>query len=200
MTQEQVLATIQKIANRLCSKYKFGYYDIDDLKQETFLAAVEALEKYDGIRPLENFLQVALKRKLINLKRNKYQRIEKPCLKCPLYNKNVESECDKYTDKQECNLYKNWYKRNQDKKNLVEPICFENVDDESEQTMRYTDSILSNLSEAEVLETLEANLPADLRKDFIKLRFGAKLSRYHRAKIQEAIFQILEEKGLIDNE
>ena len=200
MTETQVIKVIEKVINRTCSKYTFGYYELDDIKQEAFIIAINALEKYDGVRPLENFLQVDLGNKLKNLKRDKYQRIEKPCLKCPLYNTSIESQCDKYTDKTECDLYKNWYNRNETKKNLVVPICFNNVDDEKEESMKYTDSVLSNLSEAEILQIVEENLPADLRKDFIKLRFGATLSRHYKSKIQEAIVEILEAKGLLDDE
>lgn len=200
MTEVQVIKVIEKVINRTCSKYTFGYYERDDIKQEAFIIAINALEKYDGVRPLENFLQVDLGNKLKNLKRDKYQRIEKPCLKCPLYNLSIESQCDKYTDKTECDLYRNWYNRNETKKNLVVPICFNNVNDEQEESMKYTDSVLSNLSEAEILQIVEENLPADLRKDFIKLRFGAKLSRYHKAKIQEAIMEILKSKGLLDDD
>ncbi len=198
MTEEQVLVIIQKIVNRTCSKFVFGYYDREDIKQEAFMAAMKALEKYDNIRPLENFLQVDISNKLKNLKRDKYQRIEKPCLKCPLYNLMKDSQCDKYEDKTECDLYRNWYNRNETKKNLVTPICFTNVDDEQEDSMKYSDTVLANLTQSEVMQVIEENLPSELRKDFIKLRFGAKLSKQQKNHIQQVILEILTEKGLTD--
>ena len=60
MTEDQVLQTIQKVVRRVAHKYKFAYYDYDDICQEGFLIAIEGLERYDGHRPLESFLSVTI--------------------------------------------------------------------------------------------------------------------------------------------
>jgi len=31
---DEVLETIEKVVNNVASKYKFGYFDLDDIKQE----------------------------------------------------------------------------------------------------------------------------------------------------------------------
>ena len=49
MTEEQVVQTIDIIANRLAKKFKFGYHDIDDMKQQARLFAWEVIENYDGV-------------------------------------------------------------------------------------------------------------------------------------------------------
>ena len=52
MTEEQVLQIINNITNRLAGKFKFGYHEIEDMKQQARLFAWQGLENYDGIRPL----------------------------------------------------------------------------------------------------------------------------------------------------
>ena len=53
MTEEEVLKTIEHIANKLCYKFKFGYHGVEDMKQQATLFALEGLEAYDEKRPLE---------------------------------------------------------------------------------------------------------------------------------------------------
>ena len=55
MTEEEVLETIEKIANKLCYKFKFGYPGVEDMQQQATLFALEGLDSYDEKRPLENF-------------------------------------------------------------------------------------------------------------------------------------------------
>ena len=62
MTEEQVIATINKVAARYAHKFKFGYYEAEDIKQEAFIIAMEALDRYDETRPLENFLALRVHR------------------------------------------------------------------------------------------------------------------------------------------
>ena len=55
MTEQQVVQIINNIANRLASKFKFGYHELEDMRQQARLFAWEGLENYDGIRPLRKF-------------------------------------------------------------------------------------------------------------------------------------------------
>ena len=85
MTEEDVLSSIDRVANGLAYKYKFGYYGVDDMKQEARLLAIEGLERYDSSRgKLETFLWTHVSNRLFNIKRNKYSRPDKPCFDCPL--------------------------------------------------------------------------------------------------------------------
>jgi DNA-directed RNA polymerase specialized sigma24 family protein len=74
MTEEQVVSTISKISSRLASKYTFPNYEADDISQEAFIIGMEALDRYDGVRPLENFLSIHIKNRLNNFKRDNYYR------------------------------------------------------------------------------------------------------------------------------
>lgn len=74
MTQDQVILVIQKVAKRLSNKYTFPNFDEDDIEQEAFIIGMEAMERYDSSRPLENFLAVHIKNRLKNFKRDNYYR------------------------------------------------------------------------------------------------------------------------------
>ena len=71
-SEQEVIDIIDNIANRLCYKFKFGYHTADDMKQEARVFAWQGLEKYDGERPLENFLSVHLSNRLKNFVRDNY--------------------------------------------------------------------------------------------------------------------------------
>lgn len=70
----QQLQTIIKVIDRIAPKYTFGYYELDDIKQESYIICLEALPKYDQSRPLENFLSRHLSNRLKTLIRDKYSR------------------------------------------------------------------------------------------------------------------------------
>ena len=84
MTEEEVLAILEKIARSLSYKFVFGCYEHEDISQQAIIAGIKLLDKYDGVRPLENFLRVSMKRAMCNFKRDKYVRLNKPCLNCPI--------------------------------------------------------------------------------------------------------------------
>lgn len=74
MTEEQVIAIIYKISSRLASKFTFPNVDEDDIQQEAFIIAMDAMDRYDEGRPLENFLSIHIKNRLMNFKRDHYYR------------------------------------------------------------------------------------------------------------------------------
>jgi DNA-directed RNA polymerase specialized sigma24 family protein len=74
MTQDQVVAVITRVSNRLAGKYTFPNYEKEDIAQEAFIIGMEAMNRYDGVRPLENFLSIHIKNRLNNFKRDNYYR------------------------------------------------------------------------------------------------------------------------------
>tara|TARA_Y100001963_G_C6761793_1_gene439865 strand:- start:388 stop:912 length:525 start_codon:yes stop_codon:yes gene_type:complete len=72
MTEQQVVDQIAKVCNRISPRYTFYGYTVDDIKQEAFIICMEALSRYDGIRPLENFLSVNLSNRLKNFVRDNH--------------------------------------------------------------------------------------------------------------------------------
>ena len=72
MTEQQVIDQIDVVCNRIAPRYTFYGYTVDDIKQESFIICMEALNRYDGIRPLENFLSVNLSNRLKNFVRDNH--------------------------------------------------------------------------------------------------------------------------------
>ena len=77
-TEEEIVSIIQNIARSLAAHFTFAYYDLDDLIQEGFIAAAEALPRYNKNNKfrcsLENFIRICIRNKFINLQRDKYFR------------------------------------------------------------------------------------------------------------------------------
>lgn len=72
MTEQAVIDQITIVVNRIAPKYTFNGYAVDDIKQEAFIICMDALERYDNKRPLENFLSVHLSNRLKNFVRDNY--------------------------------------------------------------------------------------------------------------------------------
>ena len=72
MTEEQVMDTIMLVVNRTAAKYTFYGYTVDDIKQEAFIICMDALDRYQEGRPLENFLAVHLSNRLKNFVRDNH--------------------------------------------------------------------------------------------------------------------------------
>ena len=76
MTEQEVVDIINKIATRLAPKFTFAFFEVEDIKQEAYLIAVEALDRYDENKPLENFLFAHINNRLKNFKRDNYYRYD----------------------------------------------------------------------------------------------------------------------------
>lgn len=92
MTQQQVVNQIYIVVNRIAPKYAFNGYDIDDIKQEAFIICMDALDRYDNKRPLENFLSVHLSNRLKNFIRDNYYTKDEEEKKKILKPKSLSSE------------------------------------------------------------------------------------------------------------
>ena len=65
-TEEEVVEILHRVADKLKYKFKFGYHDFEDIRQEAIIFGLDSLEKYNGKHPLENFLWVTIHNKLFN--------------------------------------------------------------------------------------------------------------------------------------
>lgn len=72
MTKDEVITIMNKVIDKTAAKYTFYGYTVDDIKQESFIICIEALNRYDGVRPLENFLSVNLSNRLKTFMRDNY--------------------------------------------------------------------------------------------------------------------------------
>ncbi len=76
LDEYEVTATITRVAKKLAPKFVFASYEVDDIEQEAFLMGVEALERYDSNKPLENFMYAHINNRLKNFKRDNYYRFD----------------------------------------------------------------------------------------------------------------------------
>lgn len=72
MTPEEVLQTMTTVINRIAPKYAFYGYPTDDIKQESYIICIEALNRYKPGNPLENFLSANLANRLKNFIRDNH--------------------------------------------------------------------------------------------------------------------------------
>lgn len=194
MTEEQVVAAIDKVVESLAAKFRFGYYDIQDMKQEARIAAIELIntKKYDTSRPLENFLYIHVRRRLINFKRDKYKRSEPPCISCVFYDKLCKkstNQCVEYENKDDCKKYSNWIGRNKAKQGLMHPVDISSIFDER---LSAKSSLLKDIELKEIVSIIEKGLPDTLAELWAKAKGGDKLRKSEREKLQRHILKILE--------
>ncbi len=182
MTEKEVLKVIEKIANKLAVQFKFGYYDKDDIKQEIYIIAMEGLSRYDDSRPLENFLFIHIRNRLIIFKRDNYIRKGNICKFCD----NKDPECE--------HCYKRAIKRNT-KQCLMEPLDISNINHDNEPNMWDANDIVNTLSINETLDTIDRNLSVNYRGDYLKMRAGIYISKARRVEIENEVKRILKENG-----
>lgn len=191
VSEEDFLKVLDNISKRLGHKFRFGYHDFEDMKQQAAIFAMEGLEKYDNTRPLENFLWTHVRNRLFNFKRNNYQRPDKPCHNCPFFDKNFQcssNQCTEYANKMECKLYASWSNRNEAKKNIMQPSYIEH-DSQNPQS----EDFLSATQNKELIKILDENILPEYRENYLKLKHGTKISKSNLTKLQKHISEIMED-------
>lgn len=195
ITEEQFVETVKNVAQRLAHKFRFGFFEKEDIEQQAAIICIEALEKWDGKRPLENFLWTCTSNRLKNFKRDEYERLDRPCLKCPLYDKTKlkeGKECTKYENKDDCELFVGWQKRNEIKKNLVNSLgggVTENLNEFHEDDQLAMDR-------KGIIDLIDKHLPIELREDYVKFTHGIRLHKIKEQVILEVIKGIITEHGI----
>jgi len=192
LSEDEVLAAINKALDSLVSHFRFGYYDEDDLRQEGFIFACEALPRFDPDNErkcsLENFLRIHVRNRFLNLRRDKLHRNSPPCLNCCFSTNN--QECAEFSDKHECPKWSGWYGRNQAKRSLVESCDASKV---THVTPIEELDVCARLSRAELLQHVSESIPLALRADYCRFLDGARLSKPRREAVIEAVREIVGE-------
>jgi hypothetical protein len=189
--EDQFLQVIETISKKLAYKFKFGYHEYEDMKQQITVFALEGLKNYDGVRPLENFLWTHVRNRLFNYKRDNYQRPNKPCLTCPLYDahcKVSKNQCSKYSNKDDCELYSSWNSRNSTKKNLMYLTAVEDFSLIKKTHSPNFDTIVAN---KEILDLLDSNLTGEEREIYLRFRGGSKINKGDMNKLLNKVRFIL---------
>lgn len=195
--EAEFLTVIDNISKKLAYKFKFGYHDFDDMKQQITIFALQGLENYDNTRPLENFLWTHVRNRLFNFKRDNYQRPDKPCLTCPLYDPALKinnSGCSKFTNKDHCELYSSWLSRNSTKKNLMYFTDIEELKNYGPTPQSSDNSGIDHITNKEILDKIEAKLSGYYRSLYLKLKNGLKIPKAEKIKLLQEVQIILDIK------
>jgi hypothetical protein len=193
ISEEEFILAINNVTKKLGHKFKFGYHSFEDMKQQATIFALECLSRYDRSRPLENFLWTHVRNRLFNYKRDNYQRPDKPCLKCEHHDPHLKvstNNCAKFCNKSDCELYRLWENRNNNKKNLMTPQYIEDNSVFSEN-----DNFISNIANKEIIDIIDQNIPTSERENYLKLKNGIKITRAELSKLQIVIMEIVKNHG-----
>lgn len=188
-SEAEVLQAIEHVVRVLSKDFTFGYYDQDDISQQIRLYALERMPQYDGERDLANYLYVAVKRRLLNLVRDKFKRSDPPCKSCHAGRPCAEATPDA-NGEGACERYLQWATLQCRKASLVQPVHWSEVIDK-----RHADANSQSPSEEaaslELLRMIDLQLPAELRADYVKLKEGVKLPPKRAERVMHALRAIL---------
>lgn len=175
-TQIQVLEIIEKVISKIAHKYKFDMWDIEDIKAESFILCVKLLTKYNGSSPLENFLAACLPNELKNFRRDNSYRAGQHCSRHAEFTRDCLS-CEATASKQLA------------KRNVLNPINIEQVDMEGQTNLMRADENSFELKE--MMRQINVELPAAMRKDYLKMKEGLYVARQKRIEIENEIRKII---------
>jgi RNA polymerase sigma factor (sigma-70 family) len=180
---DKTIQIIQRVCKRISEKYTFGYYSKEDIEQEGFLIAMQALPRFNPkISSLETFLYIHISNRLKTFKRDNYLRTDFVCVYCG----RMDPECDHCKRRE-------W--RHAAKKHLMEPVDIDNVKDDKEKSMRDGTDFLMDVELNEILSIINQNLDVCLREDYLKMVEGIPISKCKKQAIESSIVEILENNG-----
>ena len=195
LEEKDFLKIVDSINNQIAGTFPFGSYTLDDIKQEAYLFAVEALEKFDPIKGnpskkrdnvkdrLFNFLRQHIRNRLINLKRDNFERNEPPYKLCPFCNPSVDLKCVECGSEIDQDKWESWKMKSESKKNLATAMEF-NQD-------RAEPHRFDPLENYEIHKVINDHLPLDLRTDYLRLMDGVNVCAARKEKVQDFVALIL---------
>ena len=185
MTEEQVLEAINKTVSYLSPSFKFGYYDVEDMKQEGTIFCIEALPQFNFSKSCQDDIKDALATFLKkHVRRKQLTRSEPPSCDCELCVRDSHNRLD-------CKKYSNWVKRNISKKSLMEPFDVDSMNNsDASFLLNFEDHLLSS----DILSILDEHIPSSIRVEYRKFIDGASISKQKKERLIKEIKIILKEK------
>ncbi len=188
-SESELTNILTNIANRVAAKFKFGYHQLEDMKQQAYVFALEALPRFDlskakvddKLSALEAFLYTHVHNRLCSFKRDNYMRPEPPCDSCGI------KDCIK----EECVALRKFYARNEKKQNIMRPIPLESVNSEGEDNMSNLLDFGEDIDIEEIKLLINKELDPSLRQDYIRFIYGLKLTKPKREALVETIKEII---------
>lgn len=189
LTEKELLDTIRIVAKKHIKNYSFPGHTEEDMMQLAIMYGINASHKWDGKRPLKNFLGISIRNALYNYKRKHYMRMEIPCLKCPLKAYIKPNKCELYQNRNDCALFDNWEKSNIERQNINNAIGFDVVSDVEEDSMKLDMDI--DLDREELMQLLDENIDIAFRQDYLTYMNGGRLGHKRQAELFAHIEEII---------
>ncbi len=182
-TEEEVLAVLQRIADSVAYEFAFGSFTPDDIRQQAIVEGLEGLPRFDPDRPLENFLRVHIRNRLLNLIRKESRRSDPPCKTC-----HRGHSCQFATKGGTCEKYAAWNDRNNKK-----AILARGAGDAGCAEPPVQDAVEDTAAFDEMTTRINNELPPALRADYLRMLAGQNIPKARRLKVEEAVALILRE-------
>jgi DNA-directed RNA polymerase specialized sigma24 family protein len=194
-SETEVTDIVNAVLAGLSQQFRFGYFEVEDLKQQGWLFALEVLPKFDVSRnySLNNFLYGHLRRQFINFKRNNFSRTDSPCLSCPFYDPELRqsfNQCAAFADRDECDKFREFRARNERKRVLCEgtPSSEDGTFYDVAEDSPFLDD---SLSSSEVVQLIDLHLPIEFRADWRRFVDGVRLPSPRRSALMNVIRSII---------
>ena len=181
ITQE-TMEIVDNVCRAISKNFAFDHFEPDDIYQEAFIICMEILDKYDGDRPLENFLRVSLKNRLRNFRRDNSKYYKYQCEVCN--NEDIEN-CEN------CLRQRVIYST---KKNIDRP---KNIDEVKNEVV-YESSEVELLLRKEIFDLVSKNIPVHMRTDYLKMMSDVYVNKVRREEVIERIRDILRQNDCLD--
>jgi len=199
-SEEEVLHIIDEVVGKLAGPFKFGFHEADDMKQEGRIFALEALPRFDAAQgTLKNFLTNHIRNRFINMKRDKFERQHPPCSSCP-FHRQAFDKCMAFDCEEDCDKWQGWRKRNTTKRNLMEGYNPNNVVENTGNSAPDSTALLTDMSEKEIINYVDRNVPVSLRADYCRMLSGVKIPKARREKVLSVVRQLVHERFGNDGE
>jgi hypothetical protein len=134
-----------------------------------------------------------IRNRFINMKRDKFERQHPPCSSCPFY-RQAHDKCVGFDCREDCDKWQGWKKRNMMKRNLMEGYNPNSVSENSGDDAPHSDVLLTNMSNKEIVDHVDRNIPLPLRADYCRMLSGVKISKARREKILSIVRQLVHER------
>jgi DNA-directed RNA polymerase specialized sigma24 family protein len=185
ISEADLLAVVEQVVRALSQKYGFLFGSTDDFRQQVVVWSLEALAKFDpGAGTLSGYLFRNSRNRCLNAFRDLRSRNDFPCAACHDGRPCGENGAP-------CPAYEAWAKRNRTKANLHQPLPIEVAVEQEEGAGRTTSSVEDDLVEKELRERIDAELPLDLRADYLRMLAGAPVDSDRRRRVRRAVADIL---------
>lgn len=199
LTEEEFIALMKDIVKGYGWRYSWTYQGPEDVEQQCYIHAYDGLADYSPEKgDIKRFLRVHVRNRLMNDKRKFFARNDIPCKNCPL-KAFVKKKCTAFQEPElECPHLAPWFKRNQSRIMIAQPIGLSEVDPLGESAMEIDAPPEADMEWAEIWEKIERDLPEELEDIYhiwkTGFREGQKRRTNLNAKDTEAVEEWIKER------